>query len=83
MWVPVCSAMTSSADAPVRDSAASVLVPAVQRQGHARLVRRVDRDPGVAGLLEVVDPSVEERVDHAMSRPAVSGRTSNAAIAST
>ena len=62
----------------------AVLVAAMQRQRHARLVGRVDRQAGVARLLEVVHPGVQQLGEvHAMSRPAVSGSTVSAASART
>ncbi len=88
MCVPECSVITSIAEAPVRDSRRIALVPAVQVQQHARLVRRPHRRARVARLLEVVDPGAAQRVDQShstawKSRPWVSGSTVRASRAST
>ena len=88
MCVPECSAITSSAEALVRASASPALVAAVQRQQHARLVRRPHRRAGVARLLEVVGPRARAARRERVTRrrelsPCVSGRSGSAAIAST
>ena len=60
MWVPECSAITSSAEALDARLPQARLVAAVQLQQHARLVHRPHRRARVARLLEVVGAGAGE-----------------------